>query len=92
MRIGNQFITGIQKLYNKKEQNAKSENCKVKAREDGVSISSEARIFSSALKAAQALPDTDQKKLEEIKARIKEDSYNVSNEDIAEKIFDEGLF
>lgn len=92
MRISSHLISGIQKLYNKKEQKEKCEGGTVKAREDGVSISSEALIFSSAMKAVQALPETDNNKVEELKDQIKEGSYNVSNEDIAEKVFDEGLF
>lgn len=92
MRIGNQIIHGIQKLYNKKEPGGKAEGYKAKSNEDGVSISSEARLFGSALKAIRALPETDNKKIEELKTKIKEDSYAVSNEDIAEKVFDEGLF
>lgn len=92
MRISSNFIAGIQKLYNKKELNRKGEEYTAKAKEDGVSISSEARIFSSAMKAVQALPETDNSKIEEIKAQIKEGTYNVSNEDIAERVFDEGLF
>lgn len=92
MRINNSFIAGIQKLYNKKELNRKGEDGTMKAKEDGVSISSEALIFSSAMKAVQALPEADKRKIEEIKAQIKEGSYHVSNEEIAEKVFDEGLF
>lgn len=92
MRINNQIINRIQKLYNKKEPGGKVEGYQAKPGEDGVSISDEARLFSSALKAIQALPETDNKRVDELKTKIKEDSYNVNNEDIAEKVFDEGLF
>lgn len=92
MRISNQQLSGIQKILNKKNQIEKPEDTKTKSKEDGVNISSEARLFSAALKAAQAIPPRDEKELENLKMQIREDSYDVSNEDIAEKIVNEGLF
>ncbi|MDX9870879.1 MAG: flagellar biosynthesis anti-sigma factor FlgM [Clostridia bacterium] len=91
MRIENQQISAIQKLFNQKSQSEKLGGPK-SGREDGVNISPEARLFSVALKAAQALPPRDIKELEALKGQIKADSYEVNNEDIAAKLFDETLF
>ncbi|PKM88329.1 MAG: hypothetical protein CVU87_07630 [Firmicutes bacterium HGW-Firmicutes-12] len=91
MRIGNLQISSIQKIFDKKNTTEKAETTKGKSREDGINISSEARLFSVAMKAIQALPKKDDKELETLKMQIREDSYEVSNEDIAEKILNDSL-
>jgi anti-sigma28 factor (negative regulator of flagellin synthesis) len=92
MRISNQQMSSIQKIFNKKNQAEIFESTSVKSKKDGFNISSEARLFSVALKAAQALPARDDKELENLKMQIKEDSYEVSNEDIAERFLNDSLF
>lgn len=91
MRIENQHISAIQKLFNQKSAGEKIEGVKG-SREDGVKISPEARLFSAALKAAQALPPRDVKELDTLKTQIKADSYEVNNADVAARLLDETLF
>lgn len=89
MRISGQHITGIQKAYNQENKAEKREEAGLAQQKDKVAISSDARLFSVALQTLRELPDMDAKKIEELRTQLREDKYEVSNEDLAEKICDE---
>lgn len=91
MKINNFQIAGIQKAYSQKSRVEKTEGGNSCKREDGVNLSFEAHLLNAAKKALQEVPDHDHKKIDELKKQIREDSFKVSNEDLAEKIWQELL-
>ena len=58
---------------------------------DRIELSSEAKDFQLALKALSQVPEIREAKVEDIKNRIRTGEYNVSAEEVADKIID-GLF
>jgi negative regulator of flagellin synthesis FlgM len=89
LRISSQHILGIQKAYNQQNKPGKTGSADRPAREDGVSISQEARLLSVALKAIQERPEVDAQKVEELKAAVRDGTYQVSSEDLADRIWAE---
>jgi negative regulator of flagellin synthesis FlgM len=91
MRVTNQPVSGITKAYNQPNKGKTVEKGNEAAKYDAVNFSSEARFYSTALKALQQLPETpegQEQKLEELKVAIKVGSYAVKNEELVEKIWD----
>lgn len=92
MRIYNQHIVGIQKAYNNLQKNLEEiKRSEQKQKDDDIKLSDEARLWSAAVEAARSMPARDEQKIEELKAAVKNGSYRVSNEEIAEKIWLESL-
>ncbi len=84
MRINN--MSNVGSLYNTtktKKAYKQSGNAGIK---DSVSLSSFAKELSVAKKAVDTTPDVRQEKVQAIKAQIKEGTYNVEAEQVAEKI------
>lgn len=57
-------------------------------KKDKLNVSDKAREFQFALKAALASPSIREEKVNDIKSRMEDNSYNVSAEEIANKIID----
>lgn len=55
-------------------------------KKDKVNVSTRAKEFQIALKAAMSSPSVREDKVNDIKNKINNNSYNVSSEDIADKI------
>lgn len=82
-------ITNLFNITNSYSKNIKSEKQieKTKKNNDSFVVSDKAKDFQSVLKAVSSCPDVREEKVNEISNKIKEGSYNVSSEDIAEKLF-----
>ncbi len=91
MRIINQPLPGITKAYNQQNKGNNVTGTKGVSKHDEINISSEGRFFSTALKALQQLPEAEGKNLEEIKTAIKTGTYEVKNEELTEKIWQESF-
>lgn len=80
-------IPQIQEIYNKNNTTSKVEKSSgASSKKDVVSISNEGKDFQAALKAAREAPDMRIEKVKEIKQKMQEDRYEISAEDIADKI------
>ncbi|WP_250278448.1 flagellar biosynthesis anti-sigma factor FlgM [[Clostridium] colinum] len=84
MKISNLFNTT--NIYNKTIKNDKKVE-KTKKDKDTFVVSDKAKDFQTVLKAVSNSPDVRQDKIDKIKSQIEEKSYNVSTEDIVEKLF-----
>lgn len=92
MRIINQPIPGITKAYKQmsKENNIVKSNSS--AQQDKLNISHEARFFHLAKSALKQLPEDKKPDLQEIKMSIKSGTYEVNNNELVEKIYQESIF
>ncbi len=83
MKITNLFNTT--NIYNK---NIKQEQRieKTKKQNDSLVVSDRARDFQSVLRAISNAPDIREEKVEQISKKIEDGSYNVSTEDIVNKM------
>ncbi|MBN4069925.1 flagellar biosynthesis anti-sigma factor FlgM, partial [bacterium AH-315-G05] len=84
-------VTNAMKVYKK---SAKNEVGKVDAGNqpaDQLELSSKAKEFQVAISAFKNLPDIREGKVNEIKSRLEQGSYNVSGREIAESIV-RGIF
>jgi len=92
MRIINQPMPGVTKAYNqhnKENGTTKSERAE---QQDKINISHEAKYFNIAKNALKQLPEIDEGKLEELKASIEKGTYDVKDQELVEKIWDESFF
>lgn len=89
MRIQNNPLAALQKIYEQHKKPPVNSNVKAGAKDDGVEFSIEARFFNAARKALNDLPDTKTKDLEKLKEAVKTGSYHVKDEEIAERIIQE---
>ena len=83
MKITNLFNTT--NLYNKNINN-NTKIQKTSNKKDTFVVSDEAKDFQTALKAISSSPDIREEKVEKIMQKMKENSYNISSKDIAEKL------
>lgn len=94
MRISNQPIPEINKIYNQQNKENVVDKSPAAAKSDKVQLSEEACFFGIAMKALQQLPEssaTDLQKLESLKTAIKTGTYAVKNEEVVEKIWQESM-
>lgn len=73
-------------VYNKNVKTDKKID-KPKKQNDSLMVSDTARDFQSVLKAVSNAPDVREDKVEQISEKIQEGSYDVSSEDIVNKLF-----
>lgn len=83
MKITN--LIGTTNIYNKKITNNKTIE-KNNKKSDTFTVSDKAKDFQTVLKAVQLSPDLREEKINEIANKIQNNSYNVSAEDVANKI------
>ena len=91
MRVNNQHIIGIQKAYNLQKKLDDIKRSEQLQKDDDIKLSTEARLWSAAMHAARSLPDLSEQRVRDLKAAIEKGSYQVSAEDIAEKIWQESF-
>lgn len=84
MKITN--LMNTTNIYNKNNIIDKKIN-KPKKNNDSFEVSNQARDFQNTLKAISTSPDIREDKINEILKKMQEGSYNVSSEDVANKIF-----
>ncbi|MBZ4647251.1 MAG: negative regulator of flagellin synthesis FlgM [Petroclostridium sp.] len=86
MRIPGDFskIIGV---YNKNKKIEKANNIQgVEGKKDTISISSQAKDYQLALKAVRQVPDIREEKVRELEQKYSSGTYNISSEDVADKI------
>jgi len=81
-------ISSISQIYKAYEAKPSAPGKKVAGAEkkDKLNVSDKAREFQIALKAAMASPSIRENKVNDIKTKIDNNSYNVSSEAVADKI------
>lgn len=84
MKITN--LLNTTNIYNKNTKNDKKIERTIK-NNDSFTVSDKARDFQAVLKAVSSSPDIREEKVNNILNKIQDGSYNVSAEDIAEKLF-----
>ncbi len=84
-QIINQKIAQLQKNNNKYDKYSKKSN-----RSDKLNISQKGQKIKSTKKELKKIPDIRHKKVQTLKQQIKQGTYNVSSEKIAEKIVNRG--
>jgi len=90
MKIYN--VPGVLNAYNQKKAHASSKMQNVEAKKDEMQVSGEAQIMSKILQTAKNAPEIREEKVSEIRNAIKQGTYNVSTEDVAEKMLNGILF
>ena len=85
--INNPNIAKAMQVYNKLNNNSSEKVCGVELPKDQLELSTKAKEFQVALKAFKELPEVREAKVNEIKEKLQQGSYNVSGQEIAEKIF-----
>lgn len=92
MRIHNNPLSALQKVYEQQKKPPANNNVKPGAKDDGVELSTEARFYNTARKALNDLPEPKTQDLNKLKEAVKTGSYHVKDEEIAEKIMQENIF
>jgi len=90
MKIHN--IPGILKAYNQKKTQPTSKTHGVEGKRDEMQVSNEAQVMSKILQTAKNAPEIREEKVNQLKNAIKQGTYNVSTEDLAEKMLNGILF
>lgn len=89
MKVNN--IQGILKTYNQKKVKGIQKVSSIQGKRDEMQVSNEAQVLSKVLHTAKNAPEIRQEKVTELKQAIKQGTYNVSTEDVADKIL-KGIF
>jgi len=92
MRIVNQPIPGITKAYQQQKKENVAARTEASRQEDQLNISQEARFINVARTALQQLPQSNERKLEELRQTMQAGTYEVQNEELVEKIWQEGFW
>lgn len=89
MKIHN--IPGIMKAYNQKKVHttAKPEGI---GKKDEMSISNEAQVMNKIMQRVKETPDVREDRIKELKQEIKQGTYSVSADNVAEKLLKGALF
>lgn len=88
MIISGKQIQNILKTYseNKSVKNAKFEKVGSAQQKDQVVLSSQAQEFAQTLQKIKNMPEVREDKVQEISERIHSGNYNISAQDVAEKM------
>ena len=80
-------IPKILGVYDKQKSVGKTDKASgVSAKKDVVSISNQAKDYQTAMKAVRDVPDIRQDKVNELSDKYESGNYNVSGNDVAEKV------
>lgn len=90
MKIHN--IPGILKAYNQKKVQSKPKVYNVQGKKDEMQVSDEAQVMSKIFQRAKNAPEIREQKVNEIKNAIKQGTYNVTADDVAEKMLNGIIF
>lgn len=91
MRINNQPIPALHKAYEQQKKAGVPSSVGAGKKSDDLKLSAEARLWSVAAKALRELPEPS-RNLSELQKAVATGTYQVSNEEIAEKIWQENGF
>jgi flagellar biosynthesis anti-sigma factor FlgM len=92
MRIINQPMPGITKAYNQHNKENGITKTERNAQQDKINISHEAQFFNVAKTALKQLPEIDERKLAELKLSINKGTYEIKDQELTEKIWEESFF
>lgn len=90
MKIYN--VPGVLKAYNQKKTQATAKIHNVEGKKDEMQVSNEAQLMSKILQTAKNAPEIREEKVNQLKSAIKQGTYNVSTEDVAQKMLNGILF
>jgi negative regulator of flagellin synthesis FlgM len=90
MKIYN--VPGVLKAYNQKRIQPTSKTYGVEGKKDEMQVSTEAQLMSKILQTAKNAPEIREEKVDTLKNAIKQGNYNVSAEDVAQKMLNGILF
>ncbi|MBM7615366.1 flagellar biosynthesis anti-sigma factor FlgM [Alkaliphilus hydrothermalis] len=83
----NPNVTKAMKVYNTNTKKNATETAKgIEQSKDQLQLSEVAKDFQVAMKAFKKLPDIREEKVADIKNRIQQGTYNVSGQEVADKI------
>ncbi|MBM7623028.1 flagellar biosynthesis anti-sigma factor FlgM [Sporohalobacter salinus] len=85
MKISSEQLGQVLKVYNQKKSSKSTSEAK-KTKGDKLSISTGAKELQEAKKALKNQPQIRKEKVERLKKQIKTGNYNVSGEEVAEKM------
>jgi len=90
MKIYN--IPGVMKAYNKNKVQPTTKVNVVEGKKDEMQVSNEAQLMSKILQGAKSAPEVRENKISEIKNALKQGTYNVTADAVAEKMLNGSLF
>jgi negative regulator of flagellin synthesis FlgM len=90
MKIYN--VPGVLKAYNQKKIQPTAKTGGVESKRDEMQVSSEAQLMNKILQKAKSAPEIREEKVKELKNALKQGNYNVSAEDVAQKMLNGILF
>lgn len=86
MKIINNNIQKVLKIYNNQNSKKEIKSAARLGKRDELKLSDEAREFQIALKALENTPDVREEKIEEIRQQIQSGTYEIDSKKIAEKM------
>ncbi|NMA01083.1 MAG: flagellar biosynthesis anti-sigma factor FlgM [Clostridia bacterium] len=89
MKIHN--IPGVMKAYNQKKVHSTHKPESI-GKKDEMSISNEAQVMSKIMQRVKETPDIREERVNELKQQIKQGTYSVSADNVAEKLLKGALF
>jgi len=94
MIISKAQVQNIMKIYGKDMNSNRIDNVKgmgAAGKKDELSISGESRIMQKAMQAAKQAPDIRWDRVKELQGKMDTDTFDVSDEEIAEKLIERAL-
>ena len=94
MKISPGQVASVLKSYNKQAQVDKTKEAQGKAgakKADKTQLSSEAKLFQTAYRGLKSMPDVREEKVSQLQAALTSGNYDVSGEEIANKIIERSL-
>lgn len=91
MRVNNPSVSEVHKAYHQVKKVVEKHQQVQRNPDDGIELSPEARFYSAALQALRDLSESDGGKLQKLQESLKNGTYRISNQDIAEKIYQENF-
>lgn len=89
--FNNPNVNKAMQIYNNKATEKVNNTKDVKAPKDELQLSNKAREYQIAMKAFKELPEVREDLVNDLKNQIKQGSYNVTGEEIADKIIESVL-
>ena len=93
MLIPRTQIQSLLQVYGKSTKSSidKTNSARAVMGQDALNISSESKIKQRAMQAAKQSPDIRTDKIDALKERISAGTYNISNDEVAERIIEQAI-
>ncbi len=89
--FNNSNINKAMQIYNKKSTEKLDKTKNVNGPKDELELSTKAKEYQIAIKAFNKLPEIREDLVNDLKSKIQQGSYNVSGEEIADKIIESAM-